>query len=390
MPEFQRFDPASCHFPRPRVALLPALRWADLGFHGADRLDPALLDGPRVRHFSRGRYALHAAYRLSGVGPAGALLAPAYHCRTMLDPALALGGAVGFYHVNPDLTPSLDSIKAGIGASAPAVRALVVPHYFGVEQPPALMQALAALCGQHGITLVEDCSHAWQVAADRARMLPEADPRLVVASPYKHFGCEDGGVLWGGAAVAALAQASGAGLLDEAKALKGALSRSRAARASAAHAPAQADAAERGATVTEHSDQPSPLYQRTLEQRDSLALSRWVMRRTRLTPLAERRRQHYRAWSAAVAGIAGARALFPTLAADCVPYMFPLEIARPDPFFFQLKQAGLPIWRWDDMALSDCAVASRYRLHLLHLPCHQDLTPVQMGWMTSLLAKVLA
>jgi perosamine synthetase len=385
MPEFQRFDPASCHFPRPRVALLPALRWADLGLHGADRLAPALLDGPRVRHFSRGRYALHAAYRLSGVGPAGALLAPAYHCRTMLDPALALGGAVRFYHVNPDLSPSLDSIKAGIGASALPVRALVVPHYFGVEQPPALMQALAALCEQHGITLVEDCSHAWQVAATRAHTLQEADPRLVVASPYKHFACEDGGVLWGGARVATLAHATPASLLDEAKALKGAFSRSGAAASAGA-----ADAGERGATVIEHSDQPSPLYQRTLEQRASLALSRWVMRRTRLTPLIERRRQHYRAWSAAVAGIAGARALFPALAADCVPYMFPIEIAMPDPFFFQLKQAGLPIWRWDDMALSDCAVASRYRLHLLHLPCHQDLTPAQMDWMTSLFAKVLA
>jgi hypothetical protein len=25
---------------------------------------------------------------------------------------------------------------------------------------------------------------------------------------------------------------------------------------------------------------------------------------------------------------------------------------------------GVPIWRWDDVAVSDCAVATHYRLHL--------------------------
>lgn len=62
----------------------------------------------------------------------------------------------------------------------------------------------------------------------------------------------------------------------------------------------------------------------------------------------------------------------------------------PDPFFFALKHAGLPVWRWDDMAVSDCGVADRYRLHLLHLPCHQGLSGAQMTWMTSLVKEVLA
>ena len=114
------------------------------------------------------------------------------------------------------------------------------------------------------------------------------------------------------------------------------------------------------------------------------------MRRTRLSPLISRRRAHYQQWADAVAGLPGARALFPVLAPDCAPYMFPLEINMPNPSFFLLKQAGLPIWRWDDMAVSDSDVANRYRSHLLHLPCHQDLTAEQMGWMTTLVAKVLA
>jgi perosamine synthetase len=62
-------------------------------------------------------------------GPTGALLAPAYHCRTMLDPALALGGAFALYLLNADLTPQLVSIKALVAQHSPRITALVVTHY---------------------------------------------------------------------------------------------------------------------------------------------------------------------------------------------------------------------------------------------------------------------
>ena len=37
-----------------------------------------------------------------------------------------------------------------------------------------------------------------------------------------------------------------------------------------------------------------------------------------------------------------------------------------------------------------CPVASRYRTHLLHLPCHQDLSPAQMAWMVAQVRMALA
>lgn len=384
MHQFQRFDPASCGFPRPRVPLLPALRWNDLRFGSGGTLAPSLLDGPGVHHFARGRYALHAAYRLAGVGPAGALLAPAYHCRTMLDPALALGAPLLFYRTGADLAPDIASIGALIASCATPPKALIVPHYFGVEQPAAAMQEVAALCARHGITLVEDCSHAWQVAVQRAGGARAG--RVIVASPYKFFGCEDGGIMWT-SADAPVPGTTPASAIDELKAINSAWRRGRAADPGAVQLPAPGP---RGATVDEQGDAPSQLYQRGAEGRSSLALSRWTMRHTRLAPLIARRREHYHQWRRAVAGLAHARPLYPDLPDDCVPYMFPLEIDMPDPHFFQLKQAGLPIWRWDDMAVTGCPTASRYRLHLLHLPCHQDLNRAQMDWMTSLVRKVFA
>lgn len=380
MLEVNRFDPAGCRFPRPAVPLLPALRWNALSLNGDGVCAPALFDGPGALHFSRGRYALHAAYRAAGVGPAGSLLAPSYHCRTMLDPALALDAPIALYGLDEQLVPRLDSIRALIAGAGVPPRALVLPHYFGVEQPPAVMAELAILCEQHGITLVEDCSHAWQVAATRAPLRRPAG-HVFVASPYKFFACEDGGMLWGASAGTAPRPLS-----DELRGLRNAWHK----RASAALPLPLPDLGLRGQDLSEALAQPSAQYQRSTEGSSSLALSRWVMRRTRVAPVSALRRRHYQQWSAALAGLAGARVLFPVLPDDCAPYMLPLLVERPDPVFFVLKQAAVPIWRWDEMAISDCPVARRYRTHLLHLPCHQDLSAAQLAWMVAQVKKALA
>lgn len=392
MLEFQRFDPSRCQFPRPRAALLPTLAWSDLTLGNDGTIAPALTHGAGVQHFARGRYALRAAYEAAGVGPAGALLAPAYHCRTMLDPALALGGAIHFYSLNSDLIPDIDSIRAALAAPRHVVKALLVPHYFGFEQPEASMRALAQLCSQQGIRLIEDCCHSWVVAMQRAAQCQAATGHMLVASPYKFFACADGGTLWGNPTEMAAPPAQ-PGLSGELRAFVAGLQQCMSdAPAAIGHdaAPPQADGAHKGEDRRESGDHPSSLYSRALERTASLAASRWVMRRTKISPAIQRRRANYRAWLGAVSGLPGARALFPELPPDCAPYMFPLYISAPDIQFFALKQAGMPIWRWDEMAVSDCSVASKYRLHLLHLPCHQSLSATQMQWMIDTVAKVLA
>lgn len=384
MPEILRFDPAPCRFPAPAVPMLPALRLQGLG---ALQADP--LAHPGARFFARGRYALYAAYRLAGLGPGGALLAPSYHCRTMLDAALALGAAVQCYPLQPDLQPDLDGLRQ-LMAAMPAARALVLPHYFGIEQPAAVLAEVAALCAHHGVTLVEDASHAWPLAMRRGPLCAAGNNgHFLVASPYKFLPCEEGGVLWGPAQAIAGLRLRPASLLQELRGWKRAWARSR----SVAAPPApQAPGAlgERGREWREVDERPSPHYHAADQERQGLRQSRWLLRRTAIAPMAARRRHHYQRWLQAVAPLAGARPLFPQLAADTVPYMFPLLLAEHDPGFYQLKQAGVPIWRWDDMASSACGTASAYRLRLLHLPCHQDLSAAQMDWLADTVQQVLA
>lgn len=385
MPEIVRFDPGGCGFPAPLVPLLPGPRLRELAGGGADAVPRALLEGPGVRRFVRARYALRAACRAAGLGPGDVLLAPAYHCRTMLDPALALGAGVALYGLHEDLRPDLAGIEALLGEAGARAKALLVPHYFGIEQPRAVMDALAALCQRHGLLLVEDCAHAWMVAQQRVAQ-GLAPGRVVVASAAKYFACPDGGMLWADPALLPPATRAPAALAE----LKAAAQLAP-RRAGALPAPVPGvDSAARGAERRERCERPSGYYDPALEQLDCLALSRWLMLRARPQAIARRRRERYGQWLEAVAPLAHARALAPELPENCAPYMFPLLISRPDPDFFRLKQAGLPIWRWDDMAVSACPVATGYRTQLLHLPCHQGLSDVQMNWMLALVKDVLS
>jgi perosamine synthetase len=405
--QYQRFDPTSCKFPQPKVAVLPALQRHSLGKLRASTFKPLGTDG-NVSFFTRGRYAITEAFRLSGLNEETTLLAPAYHCRTMLDPAIRLGAAMTLYPLNDDLSPNLSALAACLSESQKPVRVMLLTHYFGFAQN---LRPIVDFCAQHDITLLEDCSHALFIHADsgastepRAPIMGKAG-RYGVASPYKFFSSEDGGLLWANVRdEPPLPQQKPQPFVRELKAIVHALQHARAA-ATQASAMKHAMSSERvgcqvapppeestysiGADTLEQTPLTSTYYQPEQEHLQGLASSRWVMRHTDVQRLADRRRQHYQQWVTAVAGLPHCRTLFPDLPDDCVPYMFPLYIDHPDPDFFALKQLGMPIWRWDDMAMSDCPVASDFRLHLLHLPCHQELSATQMSWMSTTLQKVM-
>lgn len=383
MLEFDRFDASACGFPPPAVPLLPALRWDALTLVPDDGAMAAL---PEARHFARGRYALHAAFELAGVGPGTTVLAPSYHCRTMIDPALALGAQVAFYTLDAQLAPSVAQVTALLDSLARAngnPKALVLPHYFGFAQAPAIVEALAALCAQRHIVLVEDCSHGWLIAqAARHTVTPL---RMVMASPYKFFATPDGGTLWHARGQPGPPQRA-PGKLAELKAVVDLLQRRRwrpPGSSAAAAGPIGVDHVEHAPALSIHyrqSDQPGC----------GLALSRAIVRHTRTEQVAQRRRANFRRLLDASSAWPAARPLFDSVPADCAPYMFPLWLARPLLDFDRLKRRGVPIWRWDDMARSSCDVARAYRLQLLHLPCHQDLSEAQMAWLCAQLAEVLA
>ncbi len=392
--EYWRFDPEPCRFPPARLPSMPPLEAGLLLAPDADAPDPAyrrVEAGAAVaaRFFVRARYALHEAYALAGVGPEGGLLAPAYHCRTMLDGALQRGAPVDFYPLDEHLRPQLPALRQRLEALRPRPRALLVSHYFGFPQN---LEPLRALCDELGLALIEDCSHLGIVSGTDAHLGHLG--HWSVASPYKFFGCGEGGQLWGegqgpGASPPLLA-ARGRELRALARAWSGARDYRRRALAPLpeARTPENTEATD-GCEQRIREDGPSAAFEL---QELPLRGAPWAARllgHSQPGRIARRRRAHYQRLLEAVRPLPHCRPLFEQLPEGWVPYMFPLLLARPDPHFFALKQRGLPLGRWDELAVSDCAVSARYRSQLIHLPCHQGLDEGEVDWMCGQLAEVL-
>lgn len=380
------FDPTPFDFPRPAVALMPSLQ--NVGLSKASQ-DYVLVGESRPRrHYKRGRYALLDAYRSCGVGSSGALLAPAYHCRTMLDAAIRLSAPVLLYSLHADLAPDFDSLQKLVDSSPVPVRAMLLTHYFGFAQDAA---RAAAWCAERNISLIEDCSHALFNRRGGPRL--GLHGRYTVASPYKLLPCEEGGWLLASTPEALPEPArSAGGWRNELRVLWGAIQRrmeASAARRKLSIPPLPVDEAPLPPVMFGHSDQTSALYLPAEEGLKGSHAANWLLGCASINQAVQARRANYESWARAVAKVPGCRALFPALAPDTAPYMFPLLIDAPQRMFPRLKRVGLPIWRWDEMAVSDCPVSRRYSQALLHLPCHQSLHASELAWMQNQVARVL-
>jgi perosamine synthetase len=390
--QYQKFEQGTWHFPRPMVPALPTL-----GRHSIRpaKSSAASLLGrlPNTRLYARSRYALADAYRLCGVGSDSTLLAPAYHCRTMLDPAIRLQADVQLYPLLPNLAADLRKLDACVAGCTKPVAAILVTHYFGY---PHALGELLDYCNRRGIALIEDCSHCLLASQSDSASIGRQG-RYSVWSPYKFFPCDDGGILWANHdAPLPDAQPRLPSLLMELKGFMRSLQRGweNQAKPNPELLDKRIEDFRSNSTsstndVLNSSEVPSIQYDLSLEGMESLSGSRWIMQHTDIDRVATNRRQNYERWATIVAKLPHCHALYPTLPDGCVPYMFPLFIECPQVHFLALKSLGMTEWRWDDMAVSSCPVATAYRLKLLHLPCHQELTTHQMDWMVAAVTKVL-
>ena len=393
---YSLFDPAPCNFPVSRVPLLPCLR-GGAGISDAKNASFELVGRNRVsRLYTRGRYALYEAYRLCGVGPESGLLAPAYHCRTMLDPAISLDARVSLYPLSLSLAPDLSKIEGYLSTLQQRPRAMLLTHYFGFPQDAAKVKAF---CDRHGMALIEDCSHALFNHREAPQLGQHG--RYTIASPYKLLPCEEGGLL-----IAADGQdfdprhPKRPGLVTEIKTLATALARighDRKRRIRQADIDLLPEAVThlqsrklaRGIELSSRQPQVSSLYLQAEASMAGSIASRLLIKISSLPQAVAKRRENYLAWHRNMQNLPHCKPLFTALPDGCVPYMFPLLIDFPQDHFYALKTMGMPIWRWDDMAWSSCSTAQKYRQHLLHLPCHQSLSEAEMRWMMSAVTLVM-
>jgi perosamine synthetase len=102
-----------------------------------------------------GTAALFSAYFALGLDAGDEVLVPSMTFRATVTPLLLLNLRAIFYDANPASGEvNIEDVAARI---TPRTRVIVVTHLWG---RPADMGAVCALAEQHGLQVVEDCSHA--------------------------------------------------------------------------------------------------------------------------------------------------------------------------------------------------------------------------------------
>jgi dTDP-4-amino-4,6-dideoxygalactose transaminase len=102
-----------------------------------------------------GTAALHSALFAVGVGPGDEVIVPAYTWHATVSAVLCCGARPVFCDIDPEtLTADPNDIERRI---TPSTKAIMVVHVWG---NPAAMDRITELARKHGLSVVEDCSHA--------------------------------------------------------------------------------------------------------------------------------------------------------------------------------------------------------------------------------------
>ena len=360
------------------ISMLPVLRAADcIPTHASD--ERSVLDVGSPHLVARGAVAILLALRHAGIGSGAEVLVPAYNCPSMIAPVRAAGAAAVPYAINEDLSIDTAALERSITSRT---RALLAAHLLGRINDLA---GLKALCEQRGIVLIEDCAHAFFGATGRGPV--GSVGHYAVASPRKFFPIAEGGLLtsasrdlrelslppasWGRTMQSALRMVDTAvefghlrafaPLLAVAKGLRSALrSKSTAQPASGTHA--------------------DDAYDIELDVRRCVGLAggagagRYLFN----VGLIAARRRNFEQIASGIRGGAAARVLDMPPINTFVPYVVPVLLADPQRHFAQLKQLGVPMWRWEYSLRGVCKVTDRYSEALIQLPCHQSLRPHEL------------
>ena len=373
-------------YPKSRLSMLPSLPRIVFSGHAKRKLPSAFLECQDF--FVYGRYALVEAFKRAGVVRGSAVLLPAYHCRTIVESVLYLGAEARFYPMTADLRPDFSAMQDLVADGA--VRTLLLTHYFGFAN--ALAEA-RQFCEKHEMALIEDCAHAFY--GEHEGQVLGTGGHISVASAWKFLPLRDGAVLRDNTGMTAAMDLKRQPMEDEIKAMVSILQDGIKARLNKTALP-EVDverlnrrALEIAAAIPQRAEKEDVQFLPGLVEMAGLATSHWMVEHAAHDQVMRRRRENYQHWQAGVQGLQGVQPLFPELPDGVVPYAFPLLTDAGGLVFHALKLAGIPIWRWEDVAKTECPVSLDYRLRLLQLPCHQDLSREEIDWMLRVLHGVV-
>ncbi len=346
---------------------------------------------PRARelhYFFNARAALfHVLRSLRREGRTRVLL-PAFHCVSVVEPAVRAGMQVSFYRIDRRLEIDAGDLHALCGSD---VAAVVLINYFGMQ---ARIEPLIEGLRAQGVAVIEDCSHSFMLANPLALSGGRAD--LSIYSFWKLVPSGIGGGLLSASQWPAPPLGSPAlkdsvvrtkRLLEEVVVSRGLDSllariyaRIEAARVRRRHAAA-ATRSDSGAAQASAADPALEFDERSASTRLPW-LPRHIVGCADLQGIVAARRRHSLVYARRRADAAGPRCVLPERPERACPWAFPVIVPQRSRHDLRLRERGIPVWTFGNMlhpALAGAASAAadrdaRYLAdNLLCLPVHQGI-----------------
>jgi dTDP-4-amino-4,6-dideoxygalactose transaminase len=350
---------------------------------------PFPFDQPQLQYFYYGRnaiYALAQAMNLAGEE----ILFPAYFEGVELAALLSAGVRIRFYPVHLGMQVDPEEVISCIG---PRTRAIYLIHYVGFPGP---VDFLSRACCERDLLLVEDCALSlfsrfgerplgeWGNAAifsihktlpvpnggallirgDHALQIPARTPpplpsTLAYSTSLLSLYLEMQGTQWMRAAW---------------KGLK-ALGKSTARALGSEQIPLEAQE-----------------FDRARANLGMSRLSRWIIAAQDFRAVVERRRRNYLLLHKRLSHLAAP--VFTNLPEGVCPLFYPFQTTQKELVVAQLQARGIgavDFWNPHHPALGKevSPEVDQLRREVLQLPCHQDLGPEVMEWMSDQLHQVL-
>src|SRR6476660_5915723 len=113
-------------YPTSRIPTQPVLSLASFSKDAAGRRAVSVLDAGNARFVTSGRVAIALALQQMKVGKGDKVLVPAYHCSSMIEPVVWLGGTPQFYRIHANASVDLDDVKSKLDGTT---KVLIATNY---------------------------------------------------------------------------------------------------------------------------------------------------------------------------------------------------------------------------------------------------------------------
>ena len=266
---------------------------------------------------------------------------------------------------------------------------MLVAHFFGRPQP---MARLREFCDARGIALIEDCAHAFFGTVDGRPVGQWGD--TAIASLTKFFPVPEGGLIVSQKRPVDLPTAQPRGWSAELRALADAVEMgARHKRFAGLNTVLNAMFAAKRSIRRPQSPASGSSGCAAASALAPSAAAVWIADRVHTDRIVALRRRNYAFFAERLRELRHARPLFADLPPGVVPYVVPLYVDEPSTSYTALRNAGVPIFRWDDVwpgtpQIPDDA-GQLWARHVFQLPCHQDLTLVELERMAGQVRDVI-